>query len=200
MTGPDTDDQADGLDLRGHLLVAMPGMVDARFARSVVLLASHSPEGAMGFVLNRKVATPDFLEILTELNLDMEVARQRRQERTIPVFSGGPVEQGRGFVIHTLDYGSPGTARIGDLAGVTATLDVLRALAGPHPPRKSIMMLGYAGWGAGQLEREIAANGWLTLPATRELLFATDHKARYETTLAAMGISEALLSAEAGRA
>ncbi|MDA8870759.1 YqgE/AlgH family protein [Rhizobiaceae bacterium] len=178
----------------------MPSMSDDRFARSVVLVATHSADGAMGFMLNRKVASPTFLDILDELDLVMEAARQRRQEQQVAVFSGGPVEQGRGFVIHSLDYGSPGTSRIKDLAGVTATLDVLRALSGPHPPRKSVMLLGYAGWSAGQLEQEIAANGWLTVPATEALLFDTPWKDLYEAGLAALGISEALLSSEAGRA
>ncbi|MEL6751522.1 MAG: YqgE/AlgH family protein [Pseudomonadota bacterium] len=195
---PDSADKR--LNLTGHFLIAMPGMGDERFQRSVVLICSHSDEGAMGFVLNQRIVSPTFLEILEELDLDMAAARHRRAETTVPVFSGGPVEQGRGFVIHSLDYGSPGTSRVGDLGGVTATLDVLRALAGPHPPEKAIMMLGYSGWGAGQLEQELADNGWLTLRATRELLYEPDPKARYAAALAALGVSEELLSASAGNA
>ncbi len=188
------------MDLTGHLLIAMPGMGDERFARAVVLISAHTEDGAMGFILNRKVASPTFLEILDELDLDMEAARQRRLKGSVPVFSGGPVEQGRGFVLHSLDYGSPGTVRIGDVGGVTATLDVLRALAGPLPPNKAVMVLGYSGWSDGQLEAEIGQNGWLTLPATQKLVFETHHEEIYREALAALGVSEELLSASPGRA
>ncbi len=190
----------DLLDLRGQFLIAMPGLGDDRFARSVVLICSHSEDGAMGFVLNRRVVEPSFMDILEELDLDMEVARQRRAPSDIDVFSGGPVEQGRGFVIHSLDYGSPGTTRVCDLAGVTATLDILRALAGPHPPHQAIVVLGYSGWSPGQLEQELSQNAWLTVPATRELLFDTAYDERYAATLATLGISEPMLSAQAGHA
>ncbi len=192
--------QRSTLDLRGHFLIAMPGLRDDRFARSVVLVCSHSDEGAMGFVLNKRVVTPTFMEILEELDLDMEIARQKRVRSEIDVFSGGPVEQGRGFVIHTLDYGSPGTTRVGDLGGVTATLDVLRALSGPHPPQKSIVVLGYSGWSAGQLEQELAQNAWLTVPATPKLLFDTAYDSRYTAALATLGVSEEMLSSQAGNA
>ncbi len=195
-----TSTQADALDLRGHFLIAMPGLRDDRFARSVVLVCSHSDEGAMGFVLNKRVVTPTFMEILEELDLDMEIARQKRVRSEIDVFFGGPVEQGRGFVIHSLDYGSPGTTRVGDLVGVTATLDVLRALSGPHPPQQSIVVLGYSGWSAGQLEQELAQNAWLTVPATPKLLFDTAYDARYAAALATLGVSEEMLSSQAGHA
>lgn len=188
------------LDLRGHFLIAMPGMGDERFARSVVLLCSHSSDGAMGFVLNKRVVEPTFEDILDELDLHTAQDGQQRAPSGLSVFSGGPVEQGRGFVIHSLDYGSAGTTRVDDLAGVTATLDILRALSGPHPPQQSIVVLGYCGWSAGQLEHELAQNAWLTAPATPDLLFKTAHNELYTAALTALGISEPMLSAEAGRA
>lgn len=191
---------AEALDLRGQFLIAMPGLRDDRFARSVVLICSHTEDGAMGFVLNKRVVAPTFAEILEELDLGKGIGLQNRVSASIDVFSGGPVEQGRGFVIHSLDYGSAGTTRVGDLAGVTATLDVLRALCGPHPPQRSIVVLGYSGWGAGQLEQELAQNAWLTVPATGKLLFDTAYDARYTAALAKLGISEELLSSEAGHA
>ena len=118
----------------------------------------------------------------------------------ITVFRGGPVEQGRGFVLHSQDYSTPASSRVGDLACVTATLDALRRLASDHPPDHSVMFLGYAGWSAGQLEEEILQNGWLTTPATHQILFETRYEKQYEAALAAMGISEELLSAEPGHA
>lgn len=192
--------QANALNLRGHLLIAMPGLHDERFTRSVVLICSHSEEGAMGFVLNKRVVEPTFFNILEELDLHTGMSGQNPEVLSIDVFSGGPVEQGRGFVIHSLDYGSPGTTRVGDLGGVTATLDVLRALCGPHPPQQSVVVLGYSGWSAGQLEQELAQNAWLTVPATRKLLFDTAYDAQYEAAFAALGISEAMLSSQAGHA
>lgn len=188
------------MDLTGHLLIAMPDMGDERFARTVVLVSAHTQDGAMGFVLNQKVASPSFVDILEELELETEAERQKQEHTEIAVFSGGPVEQGRGFVLHSLDYGSPGTTRIADLGAMTATLDILRALSGPYPPSDSIMLLGYAGWSAGQLEDEVAHNGWLTLPATQQLVFKTPYYQKYKAALAALGVSEEALSASAGHA
>lgn len=178
----------------------MPGMEDTRFARAMIFMCSHSEEGSMGFILNQPVATPLFTDILQELGFDKLVSSLQKEDRQIPVFRGGPVEQGRGFVLHTLDYGNTSSSRIGDLAGVTATLEALRALAGSSPPEHSIMCLGYAGWSGGQLESEIVQNGWLTMPATHELLFKTHHTMQYDAALAAMGISEATLSTNIGHA
>lgn len=190
-------DKKGTFNLKGHLLVAMPGMEDERFARSVILICAHSEDGSMGFILNQPVAQPTFRDILSELEID---ARADLRDQEISVFRGGPVEQGRGFVIHSLDYSTPASSRVDDLAGVTATIDVLRKIASDSPPENAIMLLGYAGWAEGQLEQEIAQNGWLTMPATREILFKTRHQDQYEAALAIMGISEALLSANPGHA
>ena len=187
-------------NLTGHLLIAMPGMEDPRFARTVILICSHTKESSMGFILNQPVASPQFGDILVELKLEEQLLILKRDERFVPVFRGGPVEQGRGFVIHSLDYSSSASTRVGDLAGVTATLDALRTLAGETPPENAIMCLGYAGWAEGQLEEEIVQNGWLTMPANRTLVFETHHSMQYDAALAAMGITEALLSPNAGHA
>jgi len=192
-----SEKRENGFNLKGHLLIAMPGMEDARFARTVILICSHSEDGSMGFILNQPVTSPTFSEILDELGLEKST---RIGNPDVPIFKGGPVEQGRGFVIHSLDYSSTTSARVDDLAAVTATLDILRKLASEEPPQDSIMLLGYAGWSEGQLEEEIAQNGWLTMPANRKLVFQTAHDEQYEAALAAMGISEELLSANAGHA
>ena len=175
----------------------MPGMEDPRFARSVILICSHSNDGSMGFVLNQPVVSPKFSEILDELSI---TDYKDDLVDTIPVFRGGPVEMGRGFVLHSLDYSTSASSRIGDLACISATLDALRSIASPTPPDHAIMMLGYAGWEAGQLEEEILQNGWLTTPATHEILFETDHSRQYAAALETMGISEELLSASSGHA
>ena len=189
--------KAKSLRLKGQLLVAMPGMLDPRFARSVILIGSHSEDGSMGFVLNQPVTSPKLSEILQEL--EIEVSDPKAADNVM-VFRGGPVEQGRGFVLHSQDYSTPASTRVGDLACVTATLDALCRLASADPPSRSIMLLGYAGWSAGQLEEEILQNGWLTTPATREILFETNHIRQYEAALASLGISEELLSADSGHA
>ena len=188
------------LHLKGQLLLAMPGMEDTRFEKTVVLICSHNDEGSMGFILNQPVASPDFSTILQELGLDDELPSKQDEQENVPIFCGGPVEQGRGFVLHTLDYSTKASARVGDLAGVTATLDALKKLAGASPPEHSLMLLGYAGWSEGQLEDEIANNGWLTMPASHSLVFETHHAMQYDTALASMGISQASLSSTAGHA
>ncbi|MEE9313521.1 MAG: YqgE/AlgH family protein [Rhizobiaceae bacterium] len=188
------------LELKGHLLIAMPSMEDTRFARAIVLVCSHSEEGSMGFILNQPVSTPLFTDILEELDIEEEILDPESKNREVPIFRGGPVEQGRGFVVHSLDFSSSASARVGDLAGVTATLEALRCLAGPTPPENAIMLLGYAGWSEGQLEDEIIQNGWLTMPASRALVFETHHTMQYDAALAAMGISEATLSTNVGHA
>jgi len=190
------------LSLTGQFLLAMPGMEDPRFARTVIFLVSHSESGgAMGFVLNHPVTSPTFGEVLEEIGLEDEVAiLKKRNEKSLQIFRGGPVEQGRGFVIHSLDYGLATSTRIGDLGAITATQEILRAMATGHGPAHAIMLLGYSGWGEGQLEAEILQNGWLTMPATHSLLFETPHEELYTAALHSMGVSEELLSGDAGHA
>lgn len=188
------------LKLKGHLLIAMPDMADDRFAKTVILICSHDSSGSMGFVLNQPVIEPGFPDILEELEMKSALDDLARTKRHVPVYKGGPVEQGRGFVIHSLESSTKSSARIGDLAAVTATLDILKAMAGDNPPAQSRMVLGYSGWSAGQLEDEIAQNGWLTTAATNEVIFAESTQAQYDLALGLMGISQATLSASAGRA
>lgn len=186
--------------LKGSFLIAMPSMLDPRFERSVVFICSHSEQGAMGFVLNKPALEPQFAEILDEIGLEEEATRVRYAESPTQVYSGGPVEPGRGFVLHSLEYGIATSSRIEDLAGITATIEILRAMARGHGPESAIMLLGYAGWGSGQLEEEISNNGWLTAPATREMIFDTPREDLYTAALAAIGVSVELLSGDAGHA
>ncbi|MGI9355641.1 MAG: YqgE/AlgH family protein [Rhizobiaceae bacterium] len=188
------------LSLSGQLLLAMPGMEDPRFARTVIFVVSHSESGAMGFVLNHPVTSPTFGEVLEEIGLKDEAATLAKLDEQPRIFRGGPVEQGRGFVIHSLDYGLATSTRIGDLGAITATQEILRAMATGHGPAHAIMLLGYSGWGGGQLEEELLRNGWLTMPATRALLFDTPQEELYTAALHSMGVSEELLSGDAGHA
>ena len=154
----------------------------------------------MGFILNQPVLSPTFPEILDELKLAPEKDFCIANDIEVDIYRGGPVEKGRGFVLHTLDYSTQQTARIDDLAGLTATLDALRHISSPEPPRQYLMLLGYSGWSAGQLEQEIAENGWLTVPASKQLIFDTDPMLMYDAALAAIGVSEATLSSASGHA
>ena len=187
--------------LDGHFLIAMPGMADENFARSVVYICAHSSEGAMGFIINRAQRL-SFTDVLLHLDMvkDDEDIRLPDSALLVPIQSGGPVETGRGFVLHSDDYTSQSSIPVSDEISLTATLDIIRAISGGHGPRKATMLLGYAGWGPGQLEREISANGWLTCPADERLIFDTALDAKYDQALALLGINPAMLSREAGHA
>ncbi|KKB08782.1 YqgE/AlgH family protein [Devosia chinhatensis] len=186
--------------LEGQFLVAMPDMDDERFAESVILVVGHGEEGAMGLVVNQEMANLRFADILDELDLgDPDaVIRLPASIRERVVMRGGPVEKGRGFVLHSGDYHSGNTYKVAEDLGLTATLDVLKAMAFGPAPRASMFALGCCGWSAGQLEDEIGANGWLTVPFSRELLFDTPVEKRYEKALASLNITRATLSSEAG--
>ncbi|MEM8749351.1 MAG: YqgE/AlgH family protein [Pseudomonadota bacterium] len=188
----------DRMNLKGHFLIAMPGVEDQHFARTVVFICNHDENGAMGFIVNQPVKAPAFTDILNELKIKTPPKNIAHENMT--VFCGGPVEQGRGFVIHSLDYSSQASIRVDDLAGVSATIDALRRLASDNPPQNALMMLGYSGWSAGQLEDEVLRNGWLTLEANAELLFYTPHEKLYDASLTALGVTEAALSSSPGHA
>ncbi|MEL6207608.1 MAG: YqgE/AlgH family protein, partial [Pseudomonadota bacterium] len=159
----------DPIDLTGQLLIAMPGMGDPRFERSVIFLCAHSDEGAMGLVVNHPVADLTFGELLSQLEIETSEPIE-----SIPVHMGGPVEHGRGFVLHSGEYReSEATLEVEGGFGMTATLDILEDIAGGRGPRAILMALGYAGWGPGQLEGEIARNAWLTCASNSELVFGT---------------------------
>jgi len=184
------------MDLGGKLLVAMPGMGDPRFDRSVILICAHSPEGAMGLIINKPVSEMKFSMLLAQLNIAAGAG-----SRDIRVHFGGPVERGRGFVLHSPDYaGGPATMAVPGGYGMTATLDVLEALAHGAGPRQALLALGYAGWGPGQLEAEIGRNDWLTGDAADDLVFAPEDGGKWLDALRRMGIDPLMLSSSAGRA
>lgn len=183
-------------DLTGQLLIAMPGMGDPRFDRSVVYLCAHSQEGSMGLIVNKPTPELKFSVLLEQLDIDPGPAA-----RQIRVHFGGPVEHGRGFVLHSNDYGgNDSTLRVDDHFGMTATLDILEDLARGAGPDQALLALGYAGWGPGQLEDEILQNGWLTAAAADSLVFAQDNASKWSGALRSLGIDPLSLSAAAGRA
>jgi len=182
--------------LTGQLLVAMPQMSDPRFARSVVYLCAHSDEaGAMGLIVNKQLASLTLGELFAQLDIEPSAVPDLR-----PVHFGGPVEAGRGFVLHTADYREEATLHVGGNISVTATLEVLRAIGKNRGPRRSLFALGYAGWAPGHLDAEIQANGWLSVPADDEIVFASDDDGKWNRALAKLGIDLSALSSEAGHA
>ena len=189
MTGAAT------LDLTGQLLVAMPGMGDPRFDRSVVFVCAHSDDGAMGLIVNKPAADMRLGELFDQLEIACGGPAQAQ-----PVYFGGPVETQRGFVLHGADYTSRlQTLEVGAF-GMTATQDVLEDIAIGEGPERALVMLGYAGWGPGQLEGEIVRNGWLTVGATPQLVFGTGDTSKWMKALGALGIDPLGRSGEAGRA
>jgi putative transcriptional regulator len=182
--------------LTGQLLVAMPQMMDPRFARSVVYVCAHSEqEGAMGLVINKLLPSVSMDELLSHLKLEPS-----RLNLSRPVHFGGPVEPGRGFVLHSADYREEATLAIGEEFAVTATLDILRAIGKGEGPRRNLLALGYAGWAPGQLDAEMQANGWLCVAADSDLVFDDDFDAKWQRALAKLGIDLTMLSTDAGHA
>lgn len=189
-------DQEGGDFLIGRLLVAMPGIGDPRFERAVILMCAHSPDYAMGIALNRPMDGLSLPDLLDRLGVSSSIALPESA-----VLEGGPVEKERGFVIHTDDYSAPdATMTVSEGIALTATRDVLEALASHEAPRCSILALGCAGWSSGQLEREIKENVWLTCEADESLVFDADHDTKWVRALAKMGVSADRLSAQSGRA
>ena len=184
------------MNLAGKLLVAMPGMGDPRFEHSVIMMCAHSSDGAMGLIVNKPAPDLSFDQLLTQLNIP-----HSDRSRDIRIHFGGPVEHVRGFVLHSGDYAGHGaTLKVSSDFGMTATLDVLQELAEGDGPTRSILALGYAGWGPGQLESEILANGWLTCDASKDLVFNGSNSRKWELALRSMGIDPLSLSATAGHA
>lgn len=184
------------MDLTGKLLLAMPAMTDPRFEHAVILVCAHSDEGAMGLIINKLLPELNFSKLLDQLDIP-----RAAPGRDIRVHFGGPVERGRGFVLHTGEYpGSATTQRLPNDLGMTATLDVLEDIAKGHGPTQALLALGYSGWGAGQLEAEIARNDWLTAEAEPALVFSENIGAKWTTALRTMGIDPLSLSSTAGRA
>lgn len=181
--------------LTGNLLMSMPQMRDDRFTRSVVYVCSHTAEGAMGLIINKTVDNVNFPELLDQLNIDYESAN-----KNVRVHFGGPVETGRGFVLHSSDYAKDATLIINDNVGLTATVEILQSIAKGEGPERSILALGYAGWSAGQLDQEIQANGWLSVPADNKLVFGIAPETKWEKAMGKLGIDFNMLSADAGHA
>lgn len=189
--------------LDGQMLVAMPVMEDERFARSVIYICAHSAEGAMGIIVNRPAGSIDFPQLLVQLDIIDKADEIRLPENaeTMKVLRGGPVETGRGFVLHSSDFAiKNATLPIDDGISLTATLDILKAIAEGNGPKHAILALGYAGWAPGQLEHEIQDNGWLHCPADPDLIFGADVEDKYQRALAKIGIDLAMLSNDAGHA
>lgn len=197
------NESEDAIYLDGQMLIAMPGIGDPRFDRSVIYMCAHSAEGAMGIVVNKPAENIDFSELLSRLNIIPEEERISLPDEVsdLIVHFGGPVEMGRGFVLHTADYfATDSTLPIDETIGLTATLDVLRAIASGEGPRHALLALGYAGWGPGQLDKEISSNGWLHCEADEDLIFGCNLEKKYDLALAKLGISMSMLSSEAGHA
>lgn len=184
------------MELTGKLLIAMPGMGDPRFEHSVIFLCSHGDDGAMGLIVNKPTPKVRLSDLLTQLEIEPSTLAT-----DLVVHFGGPVERVRGFVLHSPDYiATKQTLKVSEAFNMTATLDILEDIAAGRGPGQALMMLGYAGWGAGQLESEIGQNGWLTTDATADLVFGSPDQDKWVAALKAMGVDPLMLSADAGRA
>ncbi|MDH3665036.1 MAG: YqgE/AlgH family protein [Alphaproteobacteria bacterium] len=183
------------ISLSGQLLVAMPHMEDPRFARTVVYVCAHSDDGAMGLVVNRLIDSMRFDALLDHLGMETAIPHPN-----LPVHFGGPVESSRGFVLHSADLVQESTLLIDDDVALTATTEMLQAIASGKGPKRCVLALGYAGWGAGQLDQEIQDNGWLLVPADDQLVFGLENDTKWEGAMTKLGIDLSLLSSEAGHA
>ena len=187
--------QAEGM-LTGQLLIAMPSMNTAIFAQTVIYMCAHTADGAMGIVLNRPLASPSFDDLLTQLDV-LPVPPVRR----IELFRGGPVDAGRGFVLHTTDWTGDGSLQVDGRVALTASLEVLKAIADGGGPAQGMLALGYAAWGPGQLDREMQENVWLSAPAPSiDLLFDREHDTKWRRAMAILRVDPLLLSGVAGHA
>lgn len=187
--------------LDGQFLIAMPSMEDGRFARSVVYICAHSADGAMGIVINQIAPQIDFVDLLVQLDIipeGPEIRLPPKVDRML-VQRGGPVETGRGFVLHSADYFiENSTLPIAENVCLTATLEILKAIVAGAGPRNAMLALGYAGWAPGQLEAEIQSNGWLHCAAPASLIFDPELATKYDRAMALLGVDLAMLSGEAG--
>ena len=190
-----SEDSKEGY-LTGQLLIAMPQMEDRRFVKTVIYLCAHTADGAMGLVVNKLMDNVNFPDLLEQL----DITGGGGSGDAINVHFGGPVETGRGFVLHSADFVEDATLVIDDAVALTATIDILKAIADGNGPQHSLLALGYAGWGPGQLDGELQRNGWLSVPADDGLIFGGSHESRWERAMAKLGINITMLSGEAGHA
>jgi len=181
--------------LVGHLIIAMPKMSDPRFSKAVIYMCAHNSEGAMGLVINKLVDELTFPDLLKQLQIEPSSPKS-----LLNVLVGGPVEQARGFVLHSAEYFQDATLRVSDTVGLTATIDVLRDIAEGHGPKDKILTLGYTGWGPGQLDLEIMKNGWLHVEADDALVFGDQLTDKWEMAIKKIGIDPQMLSDESGHA
>jgi putative transcriptional regulator len=181
--------------LAGQLLIAMPHMQDPNFAGSLIFLCAHSPDGAMGLILNQPIPKLSFEVLLRQIGVE-----PLPPARSIRMVNGGPVEEGRGFVLHSADWRAQSSMDVTGEVALTASLDVLQAIASGGGPRQGLLALGYAGWGAGQLEQEIARNDWLHVDPDEDLVFDGADETRWRRALAKLKVDPLLLSGAAGRA
>jgi putative transcriptional regulator len=180
--------------LNGQLLIAMPRMPDPRFGRTVLYMCAHSPDGAMGLIINRAFGEVRFVDLMSQLGIEGPSAPDR------PVHFGGPVDSSRGFVLHSTDFQADQTLVVDDKVALTATRDILQAIAAGAGPHRAIFALGYASWAPGQLDSEIQANDWLTAPADQDLIFDPDLDSKWEKAISRLGFDPAMLSGAAGHA
>lgn len=181
--------------LDGKLLLAMPSMTDPRFDRSVIYLCSHDTSGAMGLIINQDFENLTFPGLLDQLEIETD-----EDIEDVTVHNGGPVEPGRGFVLHSADYVQDSTLIVSEKLALTATVDILTAIAKGRGPIHTLLALGYTGWGGGQLEQEIHANSWLTAEADDEIIFNTELEQKWPRAMAMLGVNVSMLSMEAGHA
>ncbi|MGA0315699.1 MAG: YqgE/AlgH family protein [Alphaproteobacteria bacterium] len=193
---PDNTENKDQTEyLTGQLLVAMPHMEDQRFARSVVYICAHTDDGAMGLILNKLAEAINFSDLLEQLNLPVATVSDKTR-----VHFGGPVETGRGFVLHSDDFTQEASLLIENGVALTATVDILSAISEGNGPRNYLLALGYEGWAPGQLDSEIQANGWLIAPADTDILFGSKIENKWNTALSTLGIDVTMLSSHSGHA
>lgn len=199
----ETGIQFDGREyLAGNFLIAMPGMGDARFEKSVIYVCAHTEKGAMGFVINRFLNKPTIGDFFTQLGIlnENEIEEFAKNYRNIQLYSGGPVEPGRGFVLHSPEFSGESTLAVDENVSLTATLEILRAIVTGKGPQDILLTLGYSGWASGQLEKEIVSNGWLICPSDRAIIFSEKNSNKYEQALNILGVDPRLLSADSGHA
>ncbi len=185
--------------LKGHLLLAMPQMNDPRFHRAVIFVCVHDEKGAMGMVINNPLASPNFADVLAEVGVSSEKPIEQKI-KSMPVLAGGPVQGVHGFLIHSSDFSQKDTIHVDDLFSISGTVDSLRAIVNGYRPEKMIFTLGYAGWGPGQLERELQDNVWLTASAGHEIVFDTRADDMWEKAFSILGIAPGMISTMSGRA
>lgn len=185
--------------LTGKLLLAMPGLGDPRFYRAVIFMCAHDEKGAMGLVINHVLPGVEFKSLLDQLNISSDIKIDMRKPST-PVMAGGPVEGSRGFILHSREFRSKDTVSVSDFYSVTGTVEALKAVATGHGPEHMLFILGYAGWGPGQLDQEIQDNSWLVADPDPNLIFHVTPEEKWELAVQKLGVDPAMLSSQTGRA